>query len=334
MPSYTAEHVDPKGPGDARPTALQIVRDNDMEGKLVGKVAVVTGSSSGIGVETVRALAKTGVKLFLPVRSLDKAKAALGDFLSPEQMEFITMDQTSLDSVRNAAEAILSKTDKINILITNAGIMGVPEIQHSKDGYELQFATNHLSHFLLFQLLKPALLAASSPEFQSRVVAVSSDGHRNYALNKTGNYNFENGDYNPWLAYAQSKTANIYMSNEIDRRYGSRGLHATSIHPGVIATGLGRYMTEEQVQGLLQDQGLAKYWKSYEQGTATTIWAAVGKEWEGKGGRYLSQCSEAPLGELESDRAGATHVKHTYDPEEESRLWKDSLVMVGVQGNE
>ena len=330
MSSYAAAHADPKGPGDARPTASKIVADNAMEGKLTGKVAVVTGSSSGIGIETVRALIPTGLKFILPARNLEKVKKALGSDFNPDTMEVVPMDQTSLMSVRDAAATILSKAAKISLLINNAGIMAVPDRQLSKDGFELQFATNHLSHFLLFQLLKPALLAGSTSEFQSRVVSLASDGHRWHGLFGP-DYNFEKGDYNPQLAYAQSKTANIYFANELDRRYGTRGLHGLSVHPGVIATGLGRYLTEEQIQGLLESEGLKKYWKSPEQGAATTVWAAIGKEWEGKGGRYLSHCGVPELGDLATDPAGYTHVEHTYNPEGEAMLWKDSLKMVGLE---
>lgn len=325
--AYHQAHLNPQGPGDARPTALQIINDQNLEGKLAGKIAVVTGASSGIGVETARALAATGMKLFLPVRDLDKAKAALDDFFDPEQIELVKMDGSSLGSVKAAVEIILAKTDKINIVVANAGIMGVPELQHSEDGYELQFATNHLAHFLLFQLLKPALLAASTQEFESRVVMVSSDAHRAAGLNGPGNYNFEEGAYDGWIAYRQSKTANVYMASEIERRYGSRGLHATSVHPGVVATSIGRHLPEDQLQAIVQSDLLEKVWKSVEQGAATTIWAAVGREWEGRGGKYLADCSETTLSDFPYDPS-AKHVKHTYSPEDETRLWKDSLEMV------
>ncbi|KAH8896224.1 putative short-chain dehydrogenase/reductase [Thozetella sp. PMI_491] len=318
MSRYAAAHLEPNGAGDSRPTAYQIVQDAEMEGKLVGKVAVVTGSSSGIGVETVRALAKTGLRFFLPVRNRNKTITALGDSYDPEKMEFITMDQASLESVRDAAKEILAKTTQISILVNNAGILAVPELQLSKDNFELQFATNYLSHFLLFQLLKPALIAAITPGFQSRVVV------------------FREGRHHPFVAYAQSKTATIYMANEIERRYGSRGVHATSVHPGVIATGLGRYLSEELVQGLLQNEHLTKYWKSPEQGAATTVWAAIGREWEGRGGKYLSNCAEAPLGpgEPQDDPAGAWHVEHTYNQENELRLWKDTLNLLNLADDE
>ena len=335
MSRYAAAHANPQGPGDARPTALQIIKDNDMEGKLAGKVIVVTGVSSGIGIETVRALALTGASFYLAARDLATAKSALADVLEPDRMELVEMEQTSLESVRSAAATILAKTSQVNILINNAGIMGVPDRQLTKDGYELQFGVNHLSHFLLFQLLKPALLAASTPEFQSRVVNVASSSHlATRGLNTSDNYHFQNGDYHGRAAYAQSKLANVYMASEIERRYGSRGLHAMSLNPGLIATGLGRYMSKEQIDGLVGNQFLAKIWKSHEQGAATTVWAAVGKEWEGKGGRYLDHCAEAQRGEDDGNEMRGTYASHTYSPEEEARLWKDSLSMVGLPDSE
>ncbi|KAF7563686.1 hypothetical protein G7046_g468 [Stylonectria norvegica] len=296
MSRYAKVHVDPQGPGDSRPTALQIVKDSNMEGGLVGKSVVITGVSSGIGIETVRALAATGATLYLTARDLVKAKAALEGILEPSRMELVRMDQGSLDSVRNAAKIILAKTSTINLLICNAGVMAVQELQLTQDGHELQFGTNHLSHFLFFSLLKPALLAASSPELLSRVVVVSSSGHRIHGINDTTNYNFQQGGYHSWVSYAQSKTANIYMANEIDRRYGSRGLHATSIHPGVVATGIGQHLPSEELAGMLKDERLLKELKSPEQGAATTVCAAIGKEWEGQGGKYLLDCAEAERG--------------------------------------
>ncbi|KFA67920.1 hypothetical protein S40285_05948 [Stachybotrys chlorohalonatus IBT 40285] len=331
MASYAAAHADPQGSGDARPTAQQIVQDNDLVGKLAGCVAVVTGSSSGIGVETARALASTGIKLFLPVRDEAKAKAALSDSYVPERMEFVPMDLSSFESTRRAAGAILARTDKINILVANAGVLGGGERKVSADGHELQFAANHLSHFLLFQLLKPALLAATTPDLQSRVVVVSSEAHRYAPLNETGNYSFEKGCYNQWLAYGQSKLANIYMASEIERRYSAEGLHANSVHPGVVVTDLGRNLSQEQAQAIIGNKDMAPYWKNTEQGAATTLWAAVDREWEGKGGKYLAQCAVAPLGDVAADKGGALRAEHTYSPEHEARLWKDSLALVGLQ---
>ena len=226
---YASAHESTQGPGDARPTALQIIKDNDLEGKLSGKVIFITGCSSGIGIETARALAVTGARLFCSARDLEKGKAALSDILEPGRVELIKLDMNSLDSVRACAEEFMSKSQKLNILINNAGVMRTPE-GRTVDGFETQFGTNHLAHFLLFNLLKPALLAGSSPTFHSRVVNVSSTGHR-YAEIQFDNFNLE-GIYDPGHAYGQSKLANIYMANEIETRYGSQGLHGLSLHPG------------------------------------------------------------------------------------------------------
>ncbi|KAH8688948.1 hypothetical protein BGW36DRAFT_391505 [Talaromyces proteolyticus] len=330
MSRYAAAHASPQGAGDSRPTALQIVKDEGMEGKLKGKVIVITGTSSGIGIETARALSTTGATLYLTARNVIKAKAALADILEPSLTEFIELDLESFDSVRTAARTILAKTDKVNILINNAGIMAVPDLQFTKDGHELQFGTNHLSHFLLFQLLKPALLAASTAEFHSRVVNVSSSAHRLNGINESDNYDFQKGGYNAWVSYGQSKTANIYMASEIERRYGSRGLHATSLHPGGIATGLSKYIPEAEIVAMLENETLIKTLKSPEQGAATTVWAAIGKEWENKGGKYLANCAETNSGNDDGNISGTDYVSHTYNAESEARLWEDSLKIVGL----
>ncbi|KAM0431286.1 hypothetical protein ACHAPT_005257 [Fusarium lateritium] len=328
MSRYAAAHANPQGPGDARPTALQIVEDEAMEGKLNGKVIVITGTSSGIGIETVRALSTTGAKLFLTARDLSKAKTALDGIFDPDRMELVKMDQCSLESVRTAASHILSKTDKINILIGNAGVMAIQSLELTRDGHEMQFGTNHLSHFLFFELLKPALLAAVTPEFHSRVVILASAAHLFNGINDSDNYNFQKGGYSPWGSYAQSKTANIYMASELERRYGPQGLHATSVHPGGIMTGLSRHLSDTEMDSFKNNGSLMLRLKSPEQGAATTVWAAVGKQWEGTGGRYLEDCHEAEACEDEAPQSG--YAKHAYDPEKEGRLWEDSLKIVGL----
>lgn len=325
MSLYSAAHVDPQGPGDSRPTALQVVRDNHMENKLRGRSIVITGVSSGLGIETARALKVTGANLFLTARDAAKAKAALMEIWD-DKMHIITMDQNSLQSVKKAAEGILAKTDAVHILVNNAGVMAVPELQLSQDGYESHFAINHLSHFLLFQLLEPAMLKATSPEFQSRVVIVSAAAHRVGPIAALGDYNFEKTSYDPWLAYARSKTANTYMANEIERRYSSVGIHSNSLHPGVVPTGIAKYLSAELIEAISQQQ--AKTAKSPAQGAATTLCAAIGKEWEGRGGIYLNDCVAAEAGEFDGDHSKVTYVDHTYDVEAAMRLWNDSLTLV------
>ncbi|KAH8668880.1 hypothetical protein BX600DRAFT_480824 [Xylariales sp. PMI_506] len=330
MSKYAAAHANPQGPGDARPIALQIIHDEGVEGQLRDKVIVITGTSSGIGIETVRALSATGARLFLTARSPDKAKTALADIYDPSHMELIQMEQGSLASVRAAASEILAKTDKINILVNNAGIMAVQTLEFTEDGHELQFGTNHLSHFLFFELLKPALLASATPGFQSRVVMVASAAHLRNGINDSDNYNFQKGGYAPLVSYSQSKTANIYMANEIERRYGSQGLHATSIHPGGIWTPLAKYLPSEAIEAAKADTALAKAMKNAEQGAATTVWAAIGKQWEHRGGRYLENCAEAEPAVREGEGVYGGYAKHAYDPEREGRLWEDSLKLVGL----
>ncbi|KAG7405400.1 putative oxidoreductase [Fusarium oxysporum f. sp. rapae] len=330
MSRYSAAHENPQGPGDARPTALQIIKDEGVEGKLKGKVIVITGTSSGIGIETARALAETGARLFLTARNLDKAKKACEEFFDASRMEFIELDLTSFDSVRTAARNILDKTDKINILVENAGVMAVPELELTKDGHEMQFGVNYLAHFLFFELLKPALLAAVAPELNSRVVVLASSAHQHDGINESDNYNFQKGGYDPLVSYGQSKTADIYLANEIDRRYGAQGLHATSVHPGGILTELPRYIPPEHLQALVSSDTAKKMIKSPEQGAATTVWAAIGKQWENAGGRYLENCEEAPPAKQIDPQFGKGYAPHAYDPERETRLWEDALKIVGL----
>jgi NAD(P)-dependent dehydrogenase (short-subunit alcohol dehydrogenase family) len=331
MTPYTSAHTDPNGAGDTRPTAFQILSDTGMKGRLTGKVIVITGASSGIGINTARTLAATGATLFLTARDIKKAEIALEGILERGRVSIVHLDNNSLDSVRVASDTILNQSNnKVNILIENAGVMGLPKRILTDDGYEMQFQTNHLSHFLLFQLLKPALLASSTSELQSRVVLVSSTAHRSTMLLSSDNYSFERGNYDPQVAYANSKLANIYMANEIERRYGSRGLHGLSVSPGTIETNITRNLPPDVVAQVLSDPSVVKILKSSEQGAATTVLAAISKDWEGKGGKYLQDCKEAERGEDDGNAFGVGFVKQTYDPETEARLWKDSLKLVGI----
>lgn len=325
-------HANPEGPRDARPTALQIVQDEKLENKLTGKVMVITGVTSGIGLETARALVATGATLFLTVRDLEKVKTTLHDLLQSDRVSLIRMDNSSLASIKAAAANMLAKSNTINILINNAGIMGVPNLQLTDDGFEAQFATNYLGHFLLFELLKPALIASATPEFSSRVVNVSSSASRSVDLTTSDNYNFEKGNYDPGVAYAQSKLAKVWMANEIDRRYGHKGLHATSLHPGGVATNISRNVSPEVVAAIIEKlKDSANALKTAEQGAATTVVAAIGKEWENKGGKYLEDCAESQRGPDDYDGFGVGWVRQTYDVENEARLWKDSLKMLGLK---
>ncbi|KAK3075246.1 hypothetical protein LTR53_001611 [Teratosphaeriaceae sp. CCFEE 6253] len=340
MSRYASAHENTKGPGDARPTALQIVEDEGLVGQLSDKVFLVTGVSGGIGVETMRALYATGGHVFGTVRNLEKGRKVVDDIKAKTQggeMTLLEMDLESLDSIRKGAEAFLKQSIKLNVLICNAGVMATPEGK-TKDGFETQFGTDHLSHFYLFQLLKDTLLKSTTPDFPSRVVSVSSIGHRVGEI-RFDDYNFSQpGSYDPWLSYGQAKTANIYFANEIERRYGGQGLHATSLHPGGIATNLQQHI-DPALAAAWDSPEVTLYMKSPEQGAATSVYAAVSKEWAGKGGRYLSNCVEMEAWAAK-DRSNPVGLEHdgyqtwAYDEAKEKRLWKDSLKMVGLEAEQ
>ncbi|KAF6830881.1 WW domain-containing oxidoreductase [Colletotrichum plurivorum] len=332
MSRYTEAHAKPNGPGDARPTALQIVEDEVAKNSLVGQAVVITGTSSGIGIETTRALAATGATLFLTARDVAKAETALADIRDAARMHIIEMDQASLSSVRLAAEAILAKTSRIHLLINNAGIMLIPDLQFTADGHELQFGTNHLSHFLFYKLLEPALLQNASADLPSRVVSLSSTAHNVHGIKDSDDYSFQKSDYDAAVAYGQSKTANIYLANEIERRFGSRHVHATSVHPGLVATGLTRHMPPDAFKGM---EHLYPVMKSIEQGAATSVLAAVGKAWASRGGKYIVDCEVAgPYEEGDDKFTALGYAPWAYDVKKAARLWRDSLEMVGLPAEE
>ncbi|SPO06807.1 related to reductases [Cephalotrichum gorgonifer] len=338
MSRYQAAHENPSGPGDARPTALQIVEDEGRVGELTGKTVFITGANQGLGLETARALLATGATIYLGVRDLKKGQQAVDDLLASGQttnksLHLIEISLDSLDSVRSAAEAFLSKTSSLNILILNAGIMASPKGK-TKDGFESQFGICHVGHFLLFQLLKGALLAGSTPEFNSRVVSLSSIGHRCGGIRFDDLRFDDEGSYDPWVAYGQAKTANIYTANEIERRYGAKGIHGLPLHPGGIATNLGQYLDPEFVKVMSSDPEVLRYMKSPEQGAATSVYAAISKEWEGRGGRYLADCAEqGPMKPGTSPLSGADvgYAPWAYDEEKSKKLWTISCGLVGVQ---
>ncbi|EXL42108.1 hypothetical protein FOCG_15460 [Fusarium oxysporum f. sp. radicis-lycopersici 26381] len=333
MSRYAEVHAKPQGPGDARPTALQIVKDEDLLGKLKGTVVLITGGNQGIGLETARALHATGATVYITARSPEKIDQGINDIMSwPEAKSEapvygIELRLDSFKSVRAAAEDFLAKADKLNILILNAGVMATPE-GRTEEGFETQFGTNHLGHFLLFQLLKPALLAAITPSFQSRVISVASKAHRFGGI-RWDDFNFEKEAYNPWLAYAQSKTANIYFATELDRRYADQGLHGLSVHPGYILTNLGKYVDLSTID---LDGPIKNALRNKAQGAATTVYAAVSKEWEGRGGKYLADFVEERLVRpgVEPTSPELGHAAWIYDEEEERKLWELSERLVGL----
>ncbi|PSN75510.1 NAD(P)-binding protein [Corynespora cassiicola Philippines] len=324
---YQSVHQNPKGMGDQRPTASQIISDNQLQGKWSGKTVLITGCSSGIGVETARAILQTGATLYLTARDLEKAKSALGDIHENDRVNLLELDLASLASVRKCADDFLASSSNLNVLITNAGVMATPE-GRTVDGHETQLGTNHLAHFLLTNYLLPTMLSSSSADFQSRIVILASSAHRHGGINFS-NINFE-GEYNSWMAYAQSKTANVYHATELERRYGDKGVHAWAVHPGIVATSLTKNMDKETLEQWGQDPEVGNALKNPEQGAATSVWAAAAKALEGRGGLYLENCqiSEPARPHTGLKEYVPGYVAHTYDEEKAGLLWEKSVELL------
>jgi NAD(P)-dependent dehydrogenase (short-subunit alcohol dehydrogenase family) len=326
--SWVSAYQNPAGPGDSRPTAKQIVEAENIKGSWSDKTVLITGCSAGIGVEVARALAETGATLYLTARNLSKAEKALGGLVKSERVHLLDLDLNSLASVRRAAEEFSSKEKKLNVLIANAGVMAPPE-GRTEDGFETQFGTNHLAHFLLINLLTPALKAATSPAFNSRIVILSSVAHRWASVNFE-NINFD-GNYDPNVAYGQSKTANLWTANAFERRFGGEGVHAWSVHPGAVATDLTKYMDEETKKANGANPYIQKIFKNPAQGAAPETWAAVSHALEGRGGNYIEDCQISQ--EWKEGQYSPGYAAHAYDEAGEEKLWELSLKLVGLSSS-
>jgi len=276
---------------------------------LSGKTALVTGGTSGIAWETARALAAAGAHVVITARDATKADEAIGalrEAVPAGVFNFVVVELASLASVRDAAQDILAGFPAINILINNAGVMTTP-FGRTADGFETQFGTNHIGHFVLTSLLIPALIAAAP----SRVVVLTSAAHQLGDV-LWDDINFERDPYDRAKAYSQAKTANMLFAVELDRRLSSHGVRVFGVHPGVINTNLHRHLTKE----ILAELSAA---------AATSVWAATAHELDGKGGLYLQDCGIAPPATPE-----VTGVKpYALDPAAAARLWEISERMVG-----
>ncbi|CAK7567334.1 MAG: hypothetical protein SEPTF4163_005297 [Sporothrix epigloea] len=337
MSRYAAVHANDalNGPGDARPTALDIIRDEKRENDLVGKVAVVTGCSSGLGPPTIVALLATGATVYCTARDIEKAKEALGPKLVDSgRVHILYMDHTDLATIKSAADELHRQVSAVSILINNAGVMTVPARTETKDGFELQIGTNHFAHFYFFCLLRDLLEAGSTPEFASRVVNVSSSGHRWGSIHLDDLQLAREGVYTPPEGYANSKIANIYMANALDRKYGTRtakAIHGYSLMPGIIRTSLQRHVSSH-IEQQLRKPHIQRAMKSPEQGAATSIFAAVARELEGRGGVYLENCAVAPPHDASAVNPdiAAGYAPWAFDPPNEEKLWTESLKLVGL----
>lgn len=290
---------------------------------LSGKVILITGGTTGLGKESARALGAVGARVIITARTKEKGQAAVAELTErvPDgKFSFEVLELGSLESVRSCADRLLDSLDRLDVVIANAGIMAVP-FGTTEDGFELQFGTNHLGHFVLVNRLVP-LLTRSAP---SRLVVLSSGGHVASDI-LWDDPNFGSSDYSKMEAYGQSKTANILFASEFDRRMGENGIHAWSVHPGMVMTDLGRNFTKD-------DFGeLAKRAKSagsalpplvkVDVGAATQVWAATSPDALQKTGSYLADCTFA--------KAAA----YATDPSAANRLWELSEALVGESFSE
>lgn len=341
---YEENHRTLNGPGDSRPSSLQVIQDCNAIGKLKGKTVLITGCSAGLGVETARALYETGATIFMTARDMTKLDNIIDDIVKNAEYnkdgpdpQGIEMHLDNLDSVRQGAEDFKQKSGgQLNILINNAGVMACP-FSTTKDGFETQIGVNHFAHFLLFQLLRPCLLvSAKESGTTSRVINLSSSGHgygRVEFSNKAELDAWNKGEgYKKWQAYGQAKTANIYMANSITRHYGSQNLLAWSVHPGGIMTNLTRHLTQEDLEAFGDWTEFQHIFKSPSQGAATTVWTAVSSHFEGKnGGRYLGDVGETSPATADQFTGDPGYSEWAYDEEKEENLWKVSCEVLGVK---
>lgn len=299
---------------------------------LTGKRALITGASAGLGVETARSLVKRGAEVVGTARDLRKAEIATREVFamakkSGGKFDLVDMDLASLASIRQCTDDLLLKGTLFDLIIANAGVMATP-FGHTQDGFEMQFGTNHLGHFVfvnrLTSLLRP----------RGRVVSVASSSHRQANVDLV-DPNFDHKPYDAGLAYSQSKTANILFAVEFDRRHRNQGIRAVAVHPGTIQTELGRHMDPfimqqriDQLNLKLEAEGKSILrWKSIPQGAATTVWASIVADADEIGGRYCENCHVVEPSMDDSFVDGAS--PHAFDGGTARDLWAKSEQLVG-----
>jgi NAD(P)-dependent dehydrogenase (short-subunit alcohol dehydrogenase family) len=308
----------------AETTAEEIASGIDLR----GKVCVITGGHSGIGLETTRVLAKAGALVCVGAHDMTKARKIIANM---NNVEIVHLDLADPDSVDRFADSVIKSHSVIHLLINNAGIMRPPTLMRNARGYELQFATNHLGHFQLTARLWPAVKNAQ----EARVVTLSSIGHR-YSPVDMDDPNYLSRPYDKAAAYGQSKTANSLFSVELDRRGQRDGVRAFAVHPGGILTDLVRYLTDDELKawGIVREDGILKApstgYKSLAQGAATTMWCALSPQLAGNGGVYCEDCDIAEL--VPNDFPGFSGVRHwAVDQPTAKALWDLSEQLTNVK---
>ncbi|MBZ4335897.1 oxidoreductase [Corallococcus sp. AS-1-12] len=291
--------------------------------RLDGTVAIVTGGYAGIGLETTRALHDAGATVIVPARTPDKARAALAGWERVELEQLDLIDPASIDAF---ASRFVASGRPLHLLINNAGVMASPLTRDAR-GFESQFATNHLGHFQLTARLWPALKQANG----ARVVCLSSRGHFFADVDFEDPF-FQRRPYDKWVAYGQSKTANILFAVGLDARGEAHGVRAFAVHPGGILTELVRSMSEEEVRASIENSNKVEPLKTPEQGAATTVWCATSPQLAGRGGVYCENVDIA--GMAPPDATLRRGVKDwAVDPKRADRLWTASEVWTGVRFN-
>jgi NAD(P)-dependent dehydrogenase (short-subunit alcohol dehydrogenase family) len=300
--------------------------DEVLEGvDLSGRWVLITGASAGLGQETARAVVAHGGNVVLGVRDLDKGERASEPVRAAAAntgatVELREADLASLASIRVFTEGVAADHDRLDVIIANAGVMATPE-GRTADGFETQFGTNHLGHFLLVNRLRPLL--AGGP---ARIVNLSSAGHR-FSDVVLDDINFEQSPYDPWLAYGRSKTANVLFAVELDRRGRDAGQRACAVHPGTIHTELGRHMTDGTLASLPAARAEQQtIWKSIPAGAATSVWAGFVADAAAIGGRYCQDCRVAAVTDDPTSRDGV--FAYALDPESAKALWSRSEELV------
>src|SRR5271170_6300715 len=303
---------------------------------LKGKRILVTGASAGLGVETARSLAAHGAKVVGAVRDLKKANAATEQVRKDAAangggFDLIELDLASLKSVRACADGLLARGEAFDVVIANAGVMATP-FGHTADGFETQFGTNHLGHFVLINRIA-ALIRDGG-----RLINLSSLGHR-YSNVDLEDPNFKRTPYEPFAAYGRSKTANILFAVGFDKRHRDRGVRAAAVHPGVIHTELARHVDASQIEKIIEQrnqqlaaEGKAPFqWKTIPQGAATSVWAGLVARAEMIGGKYCEDCHVAHRvpDNVPVDAITEGVLGYALDPNNAEALWKKSEEIVG-----
>lgn len=306
-------------PFNAGSTAAEVLEGVDLSGKRV----IVTGASSGIGVETARALAGAGAEVTLAVRNTEAGDRAAADIAETTGNQSLNVAPLDLADQGSVAAFVDGWEGPLDVLVNNAGVMDLPGLTRTPEGWEMQFATNHMGHFALTLGLHDALAAANG----ARIVSVSSSGHGASPV-VFDDINFERRGYDPSLAYGQSKTANALFAVGVTRRWASDGILANSLMPGGIWTPLQRHWSAEkraasEEQARQAEEASAFRMKTTEQGAATSVLLAASPLVEGVGGRYFEDCNEA---EVVPEIRGIHGVReYALDPAAADRLWETSL---------